>query len=163
MTKTTTLSALALLLASGGFAGAAHAQHGPGHHGGNPGQMLEQIDTNGDGDITRAEADAFRAARFADADANNDGVLTQDELTAHHEAERAERRAARQSEMFARMDADGDGVISEAELGGERIDRLFEHVDTDGDGVITEEERETAHENRPDRRGERRGRGDGQR
>ena len=38
------------------------------------------MDTNADGNITRAEAEASSAARFAEIDANKDGGLTPDEI-----------------------------------------------------------------------------------
>lgn len=55
----------------GGF-----GHHGP--HGVHAGRLVEALDADGDGDVTRADFAAL-AARF---DANGDGVLTEDEVPA---------------------------------------------------------------------------------
>ena len=122
-------------------------------------RMVEKLDTNGDGNITKAEVDAHKAGRFAEADANGDGSVTAAELSAFAEAERAERRERRQAEMFKRLDTDGNGSVSEAEFLA-RPDRMFERADANGDGVVTAEEREAVKaemKDRPRRRGGRRG------
>jgi len=63
-------------------------------------------------DITRAEAEAKVKEYFALFDANKDGVVTTEEITAHREAARAKWRA----ERFNALDKDGDGAISRAEF-----------------------------------------------
>lgn len=74
---------------------------------------------------------------FANADANNDGVIT-----------RAEFLAAR-SARFAKMDRNGDGAISRDDFGrllkfrpksGERLDALIDQMDKNGDGRVSREE-----------------------
>ncbi|MGZ5046604.1 MAG: EF-hand domain-containing protein [Usitatibacter sp.] len=52
------------------------------HHGG----MLKKLDTDGDGRISRAEAQAAPrlAAHFDEIDANKDGFITMDEMKAAH-------------------------------------------------------------------------------
>jgi hypothetical protein len=69
--------------------------------------------------MTRAEVQTRVQARFARADVNRDGFVTQDEVQAQRtqrteklEARRGERRADR----FARLDANRDGVLSRAEF-----------------------------------------------
>jgi Ca2+-binding EF-hand superfamily protein len=61
-------------------------------------------------------------------------------------AERAEARAAR---MVSRMDTDGDGKLSAAEMqsgprrdgaSGARFARMLERLDTDKDGALSREE-----------------------
>jgi len=69
--------------------------------------------------LTRAEVQARVEARFARADANRDGFVTQDEVRARVEARRAnrdERRSKRRAALFDRLDADHDGSISRAEF-----------------------------------------------
>lgn len=144
-----TLAVLAIGAATLGVAGFAYADHH--RQGGGKEMMLQKLDTNGDGEITKAEVDAHKAARFAKADANGDGSLTLAELDAFREAERAERRAARKQRMFARADANSDGVISIEEF--ESKHRMFERIDVDGDGVLSVEELE----NMPERHGKRGG------
>lgn len=121
---------------------------------------LEMLDTDGDGNITKAEVDAHRAEQFAKADSNGDGVVSAEEMTAFGEAMKADRKAKRQGDMFARMDANGDGVIGAEEF-GPRADEMFSKVDADGDGVITPEEREAAMAQMRERREGRPRRGEG--
>lgn len=44
--------------------------------------MLAQIDSDGDGQVSADEAEAQRAMRFATLDSDGDGLLTQDEMRA---------------------------------------------------------------------------------
>ncbi len=148
-----TIAAL-FVTAAGTFTLAAVAQ---GSAGEGRGQMwVEKLDTNGDGDITRAEVEAHKAARFTGADANGDGAVTIAEFETYAEAEKARRAGERRQRMFARMDANGDGSISAAEYGEHkmpRMDRMFDRIDSDDDGVITEAEREAAKAKHMGRRG----------
>ena len=61
------IAALALPMIAIAQPGDGH--RGKGHHGqrGNMEAMIAEIDTNGDGDLSKAEIDAHRAARFAEA------------------------------------------------------------------------------------------------
>lgn len=105
-------------------------------HGGADRPSLRDLDADGDGAITREEADAPRLEHFASIDSDGDGVLTLAEMEAAHERRMAERRA----ERFARMDADGDGTVSLDEFSGPRSDRRFGRADANDDGVISAEE-----------------------
>jgi len=71
------------------------------------------------GPVTRAELKAKLDAKFAQADANHDGVLTREEW----DAARAEKRAARKEKAFDRLDADRSGSISRSEWDAPRPDR----------------------------------------
>lgn len=126
--------------------GVAAAKSGwRGHHGG--GAHMDRafglIDTDGDGAVSRAEADAAGAALFARADGDGDGALTADELTAaalEHMRLMAERRAAH---AIGRLDSDGDGALSLAEVEarlGDRPGRMFDRLDANGDDMVTREE-----------------------
>ncbi len=98
---------------------------------------FEQIDADGDGQITRAEMDGLRAGRFAAVDANGDGNLDLEELEAHG-TQRAKERAEK---IMERMDANDDGVLSPEEMTREtRATRRFDRMDTDGDGAISKAE-----------------------
>ncbi len=93
--------------------------------------VFSQVDTDGDGKISRTEDEAFRAKMeeqmskgdagmqamsgmppppdkvFDTADANGDGSVTQDELTAV--------LGEKGADVFSQVDTDGDGKISRTE------------------------------------------------
>lgn len=143
--------ALAAILAGTttiGIAGYAVADN----HRGGKGHMIEKMDTDGDGNITKAEVDALKASRFAEADANGDGGLTMAELDAFHEAERARRMAERKQRMFERSDKDGNGAISVDEFEA-RGGSMFDRLDSNDDDVISADEIEAMKEHRGKRGG----------
>jgi hypothetical protein len=100
---------IALIAALGLGCAAASALAAPEGHG--PMARLKAADTNGDGLISKAEAQASLPhlyKHFDQIDANHDGQISPEEL-----------RAARQqmrNAMFDRMDANHDGVISRDEF-----------------------------------------------
>ncbi len=107
------------------------------------GAAFETLDADGDGRITRAEAEAMAAGRMAAADTDGDGALSLAEIEAHGAA-RAKERAAR---MMERLDADKDGRLTAEEMrAGKRAGRMFDRADADGDGVITKAEFDEARE-----------------
>ncbi|MBJ3761431.1 calcium-binding protein [Maribius pontilimi] len=129
------LAALAAALVTGLAAPVAMAA---GEHRGKA-DRIRMLDLNGDGQITRDEAQTAISARFAAADTDGNGALSQAEMTARAQARAAERVAQR----FARLDADGDGQLTESELPGprgDRIERLFDRVDANGDDVLSADE-----------------------
>lgn len=137
----TIAAAGAVLIATGGIANADDHRRG---HGPVPGAFLmEELDLDGDGLITRGEFDAHRAGRFADADTDKDGSLNADEMSKAADARREERRArreeARKARLFSRFDADNNGAISADEF-SVPADKAFARMDRDGDGVVTSEE-----------------------
>ncbi|WP_027259731.1 EF-hand domain-containing protein [Leisingera aquimarina] len=128
-----------IVAAAGVAAGGAALAKGYGHHG--PKMSFEEIDTDGNGEVTKAEIQAMKEARFSKADADGDGKLTLDEMQAHAQA-RANERAAR---MLERFDKDGDGALSKDEMPQpRRAGRMFDRMDADGSGGISKEEFEEA-------------------
>jgi len=119
--------------------GAVLAKGGPGGQGMRP--SFEELDADGNGEITQAEMDAMKAARFAKVDTNGDGQLSLEELTA-----RGVQKAATHAEkMLERRDANGDGVLSADELSKpHRSGKMFDRFDADGSGTISQEEFEEA-------------------
>jgi len=105
--------------------------------------MMAVIDTNGDGKVTRAEADAFRDGQFAKFDADGNGSLNQDEYIAMAEDFRHQMMLVR----FKRHDANGDGAISKDEMSG-HMGMMFEHMDRNDDGVIDQSEMRRGHHGR---------------
>jgi len=127
---------------------AAQAGPGKGHRG--HGAHLMQIDANADGNITRAEAEASIAARFATIDANSDGFVTQDEMKTHHETKRAEMKAkweAKKAEGEAAGKPAREGKpkrekdpAKAADWQAKKAEKSAEHwaaMDTDGDGRLS--------------------------
>ena len=92
--ETSTVRTLTLSIATAALATAGVALAAPG----TGGHRMPQ------GDVTRAQAQATAAERFAKMDVNSDGRL-----------DRADREA-RRLQMFEWMDADNDGSISKAEF-----------------------------------------------
>lgn len=68
------------------------------------------------GGLTDAERTRVTEERFAEADADADGQLTQEELFAAAEAAERQRREARIASMIEARDADGDGSLSLEEM-----------------------------------------------
>lgn len=80
---------------------------------------LGRADADSDGRISQAEFVASRTARLSGSDANRDGQVTREEAQAARQAQRAERPG----QMFARLDTDGNGSISQAEFATPRAER----------------------------------------
>ncbi|CDO36880.1 EF-hand domain-containing protein [Novosphingobium sp. KN65.2] len=90
---------LAISAATLAIGGVAYAQMPHGN---------SMMDTDGDGVVTRAEAQASAAAMFARMDVNKDGKLD--------EADRELRHTEMKTRMFEMMDANKDGSISKQEF-----------------------------------------------
>lgn len=147
--------ATALAASACGF---AQAQNGPedraGHHG------VFQSDSNNDGVLTRAEFDAGRQALFARLDADNNGQLTREEMQAEraeHRGRRGGHRGRPPGGGLEGADANNDGNITRDEFLARPI-QMFDRLDANHDGVISAAERPQRPE-RGDDDGPRRGRG----
>jgi hypothetical protein len=103
------ISAIALGLSLPAIANAADKGNGHQH-------MMERLDTDHDGKISSAEWKVATDQRFAKTDANGDGFVSPEEMTAAHEARAAERRKKHGAKMFARADTNNDGKLSKAEF-----------------------------------------------
>ncbi len=126
--------AFALLVAGcvwGASASSAGAQTQNGQPDTRGRQMLfRDMDTDGDGVITRAEWRGSDQA-FRDRDSNHDGVLSGDEIW-------RTRRQSGVQEEFDRLDRNHNGVVTQGEWLGRPED--FRALDMDGDGVVTRRE-----------------------
>ena len=148
-----TIIAASTAVGVAGFAIADEQQSRRGAH------MIEKFDANADGAISKAEIEAVKAARFAEADANGDGTLTMDEIETWREAERERRMENRKKRMFERQDVNGDGVISIEEFETRGMP-MFDRIDANGDEVLSSDELEAMKSHRGERRGWHHRRGD---
>jgi Ca2+-binding EF-hand superfamily protein len=129
--KTALLGALALAV---GLLGTAAANaHSGGQH--SSADRFKAMDADGDGQVTRAEAQASAKARFAGLDKNSDGKITADERKG------AGRRGGHKGST--RTDKDGDGSLNESEFVVRALAH-FDRMDQNGDAVVTADELEKA-------------------
>ena len=96
------------------------------------------------GPIAKADYMARGKAQFDAADANHDGALTKEELTAVMTAQMGSAPPQQVIDtIFGAMDADHDGKVTAAEAEKLRGDR-FDKADTNHDGTLTPEEMDAA-------------------
>lgn len=108
------------------------------------GKIIKEMDTNGDGEIARAEFDAFHANRFKEMDTNGDGKITPDEI----KAERDKILKNGKDKRFDAADANHDGVLTRAETKKTpMLYRHFDEMDVNQDGKVTREEMDFTTEN----------------
>lgn len=99
------------------------------------------VDADKNGQITADEMTAFKAARATGMDADKDGFISADELSAEMMARMAERVDMMARHRLVDQDKDGDGKVSVAEMAeGQGEGRLFQRADANGDGALTQDE-----------------------
>ena len=98
---------------------------------------FEELDIDGDGQLTMIEITEHRMMNFSMSDADGDGNLSVEEMQAAAQV----RANERVTKMFEKFDANADGVLSEDELPKpRRASKMFERLDDDGNGSISEQE-----------------------
>ncbi|MBV1865948.1 MAG: EF-hand domain-containing protein [Rhodobacteraceae bacterium] len=133
-------------------------------------KWFDARDADKDGALSAAELKAHRSSRmekgipsqmiFEHMDTDKNGSISQQELAAALE-KRQEMRAKHAGKygrnkggmnhaygprrFMERMDDDGDGKISKAEMTGKFIDRIMEHLDADKDNRISKAEAKAGH------------------
>ena len=106
--------------------------------------MLNQMDTDKDGRISKAEATGRLKENFDRADINKDGYLDKDELRKLAVVMLANRGGDAggpgAGNDFDAMDKNADGRLSREELKGTRFADKFDEIDTNKDGEIDHKE-----------------------
>jgi Ca2+-binding EF-hand superfamily protein len=115
-------------------------------------RMLERMDTNKDGKISRDEAQGPLAKFFDEFDQNKDGFLDKTELrraAARFQAQNSqtsptkgndEKPPAPKFPDFDALDRNADGRLTRAEVAGTPIAGIFDEIDTNKDGKIDRQE-----------------------
>ncbi|MBZ9678719.1 EF-hand domain-containing protein [Mesorhizobium sp. ES1-1] len=106
-----------------------------------PGQrIMQRIDANHDGAISKDEMTAARERLFKKLDRNGDGAIDQQEIEGARDAimDRADAAQARLGNRWRRLDTNGDGKVSDQEFA--RSMPLFDLGDRNGDGKLSADE-----------------------
>ncbi len=167
--KTSSL-VIALSLGTLGVTAVASA-HG---HGARGARLFEQVDTNKNGEITKAEMRKAVDERFTKVDTNKDNFVTPEEMKAAREAmrqahhqnrkpaadstsdkakgERPAHKNRHGSHMMEKIDTNKDGKVSRAEAYAV-ADAFFQRLDQDKNQVISQKEAAEARSHRGHRSG----------
>lgn len=115
--------------------------------GGEHGDKMAKMDTNGDGKITQAEHSAGAKNMFGKLDTNGDGKVTAAEMDAGHQAMGKDKagKGMSSSQKIAKLDTDGDGALT-AEEHAAGTKKMFGKMDADGDGTLTAAEWKAGHD-----------------
>jgi hypothetical protein len=115
MKKILIIGSLALLCSSFTAVAADKAEGATDAPGSQRGKMVEKMDSDKSGSVSKDEYLEFYTNEFNDVDTNGDGSMTEEEVSAHHKKMK-EKMQARQDEHFNKMDTNGDGNISKEEM-----------------------------------------------
>jgi Ca2+-binding EF-hand superfamily protein len=131
-----------LLLASAlAFPPLALADHGggSGYCGRHGADLFTKADTNKDGSIDKAEAQAMHEKHFHEMDTNHDGKLSADEVKACKHSHSAMHDKG--SMGFKKADKDNDGTLDREEAKMlPHVSKNFDAIDVGKDGTVDRDE-----------------------
>ena len=123
---------------------------------------LAAMDADKDGKISKDELTAFHAVRIAAIDGNKDGNLSVEELTAMHLQAMTDPAKTKAERMIERQDTDADGLLSAVEMASHPMPTaLFDRADANEDGFIDQDELDDTKARMQERGGRRGGHGRG--
>lgn len=103
-----------------------------------------EADTNKDGSLDKAEAQAMHDKKFVEMDANKDGIISPEEMkTCGHHKKDAKSKAMheKRSKEFNAADGDHDGTLTKEEAKKlPRVSKNFDAIDGDKDGTVDRDE-----------------------
>lgn len=102
---------------------------------GNPGEFMKRIDKNGDGNLSKDEAPEQLWARLSKLDKDGDNSISKEEFAA---ARNGGGSRDGNEEIFARIDKDNDGNITESEA--PQFWEKLSKADKNSDGSVSKEE-----------------------
>jgi hypothetical protein len=106
-----------------------------------PGQKFTEADTNKDGSVDKAEAQAMHDKHFDKMDANHDGKLSKDEMAACKKDGMHNSHHEKGSMAFKNADKDNDGTLDKKEAKSlPNVSKHFDEIDTDKDGTVDRDE-----------------------
>jgi len=136
---------------AGGRGRAKRGSWGGGRRGGAQSPGFRRFDRNADGAVSFAELSAARATRMRAIDRNRDGKVSYDEFVRAAPGGSKGRRGRWRARLFPRIDRNRDGYITPNEHAA-ALRGWFARMDADGDGMITEGEITAARARRRARR-----------
>ena len=107
-----------------------------GGRGGAAMQFFAEADADNDGSLTQAEVDQFLADQLTNADTNGDGSVGLDEFQVIY----MERTRPQMVDAFQTLDDDGDGTVTSEELSN-RFGTIVQRLDRNGDDALSAEDR----------------------
>ena len=100
-------------------------------------EYFKNMDTSGDGMISKEEFDVAHDKHFHDMDTNGDSKLSRDEMRAGHSQTLKKAKGKR----FDEADTNDDGALTRDEAKNmPRILKRFDKIDSNKDGKLTREE-----------------------
>lgn len=139
-------------------ADAGEGKCGEGKCGGDKGDMMQNLDANGDGQVTRSEFTSHYAGKFDEVDQNQDDQITRSEMESAHKGKEGSRGGDKGGEGKCGGDKGGEGKCGgdkggegkcggdkggEGKCGGdkgERMSEMFDLMDSDGNAGISRAE-----------------------